>query len=79
MRHTCLNGTLTVIGKSNGLCVCQVLDHVLCNCNKYTQHRQQRREREAENRIENILQEEGMQSDRVRFIFLYDTDFIKRI
>ncbi len=83
--HTGLNDTLQIIGKSNGLCTrCQTkedVEHVLFRCNKYHEFRQKWQEMEEENKIEDILREQGMERNRLKalFMFLENTGLIRRI
>ena len=70
--HTGLNSTLKLIGKGNGLCTdCNVkedVEHVLFNCKKNDNFRMKWQEAEAENDrlINDILEEQGMQRDRIK-------------
>ena len=85
--HTGLNSTLKMIGKGNGLCTeCNVkedVDHVLFNCKKKNEFRIKWQEVEAENDrlINDILEEQGMQQDRIKafVIFLNELGLMKRI
>ena len=69
--HTGLNSTLKLIGKGNGLCTeCNVkedVEHVLFNCKKNYNFRMKWQEAEAENDrlVNDILEEQGMQRDRI--------------
>ena len=85
--HTGLKSTLKMIGKGNGLCTeCNVkedVDHVLFNCKKNNEFRIKWQEVEAENDrlINDILEEQGMQQDRIKafVMFLNDSGLMKRI
>ena len=85
--HTGLNSTLKMIGKGNGLCTeCNVkedVDHVLFNCKKNNEFRIKWQEVEAENDrlINDILEEQGMQQDRIKafVMFLNESGLMKRI
>jgi len=83
--HTGLNSTLSLIGKSNGICSeCKVLEdvtHVLFNCRKFDKFRQKWKDADAENDIHNILQEQGIQGQRSTYLIIYlnDTGLSRRI
>ena len=85
--RTGLDSTLKMIGKGNGLCTeCNVkedVDHVLFNCKKNNEFRIKWQEVEAENDrlINDILEEQGTQQDRIKafVMFLNESGLMKRI
>ena len=83
--HTGLNSTLAIIGKSDSVCSeCKVVEdvnHVLFKCKKFDLHRQKWKELDEVNYIHNILQEQGMEEQRSRYLVMYlkDTKQIRRI
>ena len=83
--HTGLNSTLAIIGKSIGVCSeCKVVEdvnHVSFICKKFDQHRKKSEELDKENDFHNILQEQGIEEQRSRYLVMYlkDTKLIRRI
>lgn len=72
-------------GLNAGLCtVCQVredVDQVLFKCEKYNDNRIIWQEMEGEKSVNEILEEKGTTSERLKalFIYIYSTGFMKRI